>query len=255
MLYGKGKEVKSMSKYTTGEMAKLCNVSVRTVQFYDTKRLLLPSDLTEGGRRLYNDDDLTKLRLICALKAIGLSLDSIKEILESESSVKVLSLLLDEQMHLLADEIKERQSQLEAIKVIKESIRDMATIPVNAIIDIEHIMESKKGLKKVHGTMLGVGLAMAPFQIGSIVLWIVKGLWIPFVIVYGVAIPICILLVRMYYKNTAYICAECNATFRPKLKEFLFSAHTPKTRKLTCEKCGHVGYCIETFALSPKLNV
>ena len=26
-----------MSNYTTGEMAKLCNVSVRTVQFYDTK--------------------------------------------------------------------------------------------------------------------------------------------------------------------------------------------------------------------------
>ena len=30
-----------MSNYTTGEMAKLCNVSVRTVQFYDTKGILL----------------------------------------------------------------------------------------------------------------------------------------------------------------------------------------------------------------------
>jgi len=51
-----------MSKYTTGKMEKLCKV---TVQFYDTKGLLIPSDLTEGGRRLYTDDDLTKLRLIC----------------------------------------------------------------------------------------------------------------------------------------------------------------------------------------------
>ena len=34
-----------MSKYTTGEMAKLCNVTVRAVQFYDTKGLLIPSDL------------------------------------------------------------------------------------------------------------------------------------------------------------------------------------------------------------------
>ena len=28
-----------MSKYTTGEMAKLCGVSVRTVQYYDTRNI------------------------------------------------------------------------------------------------------------------------------------------------------------------------------------------------------------------------
>ncbi len=40
-----------MSKYTTGELAKLCDVSVRTVQFYDTKGLLPPTELTDevGG--------------------------------------------------------------------------------------------------------------------------------------------------------------------------------------------------------------
>ncbi|MCL2854927.1 MAG: MerR family transcriptional regulator [Defluviitaleaceae bacterium] len=48
-------------------MAKLCDVSVRTVQFYDQKGVLHPSSESEGGRRIYNDDDLTKLRLICTL--------------------------------------------------------------------------------------------------------------------------------------------------------------------------------------------
>jgi DNA-binding transcriptional MerR regulator len=41
-----------MSQYSTGDLAKLGGVSVRTVQFYDTKGLLPPSDLTDGGRRL-----------------------------------------------------------------------------------------------------------------------------------------------------------------------------------------------------------
>ena len=45
-----------MSKYTTGEIAKLCGVSVRTVQYYDTRGILAPSELTEGGRRLYSED-------------------------------------------------------------------------------------------------------------------------------------------------------------------------------------------------------
>ena len=31
-----------MSKYTTGEIAKLCGVSVRTVQYYDERGILTP---------------------------------------------------------------------------------------------------------------------------------------------------------------------------------------------------------------------
>lgn len=237
-----------MSKYSTGELAKLCDVSVRTVQFYDTKGLLPPTELTDGGRRLYTDDDLTKLRLICMLKALGLSLDSIQGILGSEAPGKVLTLLLDEQMKQLGGEIKEKQEQIDAIKIVKENIRNMDAIPVNSIYDIGRMMKNKKGLRRVHGTMLGVGLVMDAIQIGAIALWIVKGVWLPFAIGMPFVILFGVLITRMYYKNTAYVCAECNITFRPKLKEIFFSAHTPKTRKLTCEKCGHKGYCVEVYA-------
>lgn len=47
-----------MLKYTTGELEKLCNVSVRTVQFYDTKNLLKPSAISERGRCLYTEVDV-----------------------------------------------------------------------------------------------------------------------------------------------------------------------------------------------------
>lgn len=60
-----------MSKYTTGELAKLCGVTVRTVQYYDTRDILSPSELSEGGRRLYTDDDLRQLRIICFLRDMG----------------------------------------------------------------------------------------------------------------------------------------------------------------------------------------
>ena len=48
--------------YTTGEIAKLCGVSVRTVQYYDTRGILIPSSLTEGGRRLYTEADVGPLK-------------------------------------------------------------------------------------------------------------------------------------------------------------------------------------------------
>lgn len=41
--------------YTTGDLAKLAGVSVRTVQYYDKRGILSPSDLTEGGRRIYGE--------------------------------------------------------------------------------------------------------------------------------------------------------------------------------------------------------
>lgn len=66
-----------MSKYTTGELAKLCGVTVRTVQYYDTRGILSPSELSEGGRRLYTDDDLRQLRIICFLRDMGLPIDAI----------------------------------------------------------------------------------------------------------------------------------------------------------------------------------
>lgn len=234
-----------MPQYTTGELAKLCKVSVRTVQFYDTKDLLKPSELTEGGRRLYSDDDLNKMRLICMLKTLGLTLGSVKGILESDNPGKVLSLLLDEQAKQISTEIKDRQKQLDAIKVISESLRNTNKIPVNSISDVERMMNSKKALKKTHITMLGIGLLMDAIEIGTLILWIAKGIWQPFAIGMPFVILLGILIMRMYYRNAEYICAECNTRFKPTLGKFLFSNHTPKTRKLKCPKCGHIGYCVE----------
>ena len=139
-----------MPQYTTGELAKACRVSVRTVQFYDAKDLLKPSALTEGGRRLYSDDDLDQLRLICMLKALGLALSSIKGILESPNQAKVLLLLLDEQARLIGQDMHKKQEQLDAIRIIQDSIRNADTLPVNSISDIEHIMNNRRKLRKTH---------------------------------------------------------------------------------------------------------
>ena len=235
-----------MPQYTTGELAKLCGVTVRTVQFYDAKDLLKPSELTEGGRRLYTEDDAGRLRMICMLKALGLTLGSIQGILGSDSPGKVLVLLLEEQTKQLGSEIKDRQKQLETIRAIQESIRSAGRIPVNSISDVEHMMNSRKKLRKTHAVMLTIGILMDAIQIAALILWIAKGIWQPFAVGMPIVILLGVLMTRMYCKNTDYICPECNAQFKPTLHEFLFSSHTPKTRKLTCPKCGHTGFCVET---------
>lgn len=241
-------EVNSVSKYTTGEIAKICEVSVRTIQFYDTKEILKPSELTEGGRRLYSEDDLKKMRLICLLKSLGLSLDSIKGILSSETPNKILLVLLDEQSRRINTEIEQINKRKKLIDIVKEDIQNSNRISVNSITDIEHIMEGKKKLKKVYAILLTVGVMLDIIQLVTIILWIVKGMWLPFVIGMPIVLIISALLVAMYYRNTLYICPECNSIFKPTVKNFFFAKHTLKTRKLICTKCGYNGYCIETFS-------
>ena len=109
------KEVKAMSKYTTGEIAKLCGVSVRTVQYYDSRNILIPSELSEGGRRLYSEQDLKRMKIICFLRDAGISINSIGELLSEDNPGSVISVLLEQQEQLLQEEVSERKAKLEMI--------------------------------------------------------------------------------------------------------------------------------------------
>ena len=234
-----------MSNYTTGEMAKHCNISVRTVQFYDQKGILHPSDVSEGGRRIYNDDDLAKLRIICTLKAIGLSLNSIKHVLESELSEKILTILLDEQMKTLSDEIDERQKQLAMINIVKENIAGKAKVPANTILDIEHTMEKKskaQNKKRLAIIYLGVGL-VAILGLLFMAWLVVSRIWWGLAIYLSIAI-IGLSISALHLKNHLFICPKCSSTFKPPLSVAFFSVGDHKVRWITCLKCGHKDWCV-----------
>ncbi|MBQ8837398.1 MAG: MerR family transcriptional regulator [Clostridia bacterium] len=236
-----------MSKYTTGEVAKLCGVSVRTVQYYDNRGILSPSELSEGGRRLYSDGDLGKMKIICFLREVGMPLGSIGELLSESEPASVISLLLDEQKKLLSEEISERQSQLDKLNELSREIKKLDTFSVESIGDIANVMENKKNLRKLRWTMLAVGLIAEIIEISTIAIWIVHGIWQPFAVGMPIVIAMCTWISVYYFKKVAYICPECHAVFKPNGKEAFFARHTPTTRKLTCTNCGHKGFCVETY--------
>ena len=236
-----------MSQYTTGEMAKACGVTVRTVQFYDQKGILVPSALTEGGRRLYSEDDLKKMKIICFLRDTGLSLDTIGQLLKEEDPGSVISIMLEQQEQALTDEIAERQDKLSRLAEIKKGLRNASSFSLETIGDIAIVMENKKKLSRLYRTMLLIGIPLAILQCAGILLWIFKGAWWLFLMWLALAIPFGILATRYIHRNVAYICPQCHAVFRPPLKEMIFAKHTLKTRRLTCAQCGHHGFCVETW--------
>ncbi len=243
-----------MSKYTTGEIAKLCGVSVRTVQYYDSRNILVPSELSEGGRRLYSEADLKRMRIICFLREAGLPLGSIGELFAEEHPEKIISILLDQQEQALRGEIAEGQKKLGIIESIKRELKEVKNFSVESISDIAYVMKNKNKLRKMRWIMVLTGIPVTALQLTSIILWITNGLWWLFAIWACVAIPWGIAVSIYYFKHVAYICPECHEVFSPRFKEVFWAYHTPKMRRLTCVTCGHKGLCVEVYAKKEDTN-
>ena len=68
---------------TVNEVSKLTGISVRTLHYYDQIGLLAPTEVTEAGYRLYDEDALEKLQQIMLYRELEFPLKDIKEIMES----------------------------------------------------------------------------------------------------------------------------------------------------------------------------
>ncbi|MBF0708522.1 MerR family transcriptional regulator [Alkalihalobacillus hwajinpoensis] len=69
-----------MEQYTISEIARLFNVSTRTVRYYEELGLLSPVR-KENGQRVYARKERTRLELIFRGKNFGFQLDEIKEMI------------------------------------------------------------------------------------------------------------------------------------------------------------------------------
>ena len=237
-----------MSMYTTGEVAKLCGVSVRTVQYYDSRSILIPSELSEGGRRLYSENDLRRMRIICFLRDIGMPINDIRKLFSEEKPQNAISLLLEQQEHMLTDELNERETMLARIADFKREIRNVSNFSIESIGDIAHYMKNKKKLNRMRWLMIIIGTPISVLQLVSIILWITNGTWWPFLLWIGLAVVFGVWVSRYHFDHTAYICPECHEEFTATFKEVFWANHTPKMRRLTCPKCGIKRFCVEVYA-------
>ena len=64
----------SDEQYRIGELAQAAGVTVRALHHYDRLGLLVPSERTHGGHRLYTAADVQRLYRLLALRELGLPL-------------------------------------------------------------------------------------------------------------------------------------------------------------------------------------
>lgn len=97
---------------TISQVAELAGISTRTLQYYDEIGLLEPSEITQAGYRLYNDETLQMLQQILFFKELGFKLKEIKEILQKPDFDRIKAFKRQKELLLLKRNRTDRLIQL-----------------------------------------------------------------------------------------------------------------------------------------------
>lgn len=126
--------------YSIGQLSKKTAVTIRTLDYYDEIGLLKPSSKTEGGHRLYSDDDVMKLQRILALKYMGFSLEKIRAVLEETKSGSWQQ-SLKQQLDMVRQEQKHLKIIEQALIGVSYAIEMEGDIDWQMIFDIIHLFQ------------------------------------------------------------------------------------------------------------------
>lgn len=99
-----------------GEMAKICNLSIQTLRFYDKKGLVSPVMKNEhNGYRYYAVDQIMQINMIKRLKKSGFTLKEMKAILKMEH--------LDDKRSILQMKYQEIDQTIEQLQHLKQQLQ------------------------------------------------------------------------------------------------------------------------------------
>jgi MerR family transcriptional regulator, thiopeptide resistance regulator len=137
-------DLKDEKLFTVGEIAKKCNISVRTLQFYDKNGLVSPGMHSEGGRRLYGMPEILRLQQVLFLKSFGFTLEEIRDKLMPIQTVGEIANILKAQDETLTRQIN---YLMEASTLIKQTLTEVER---NGDIPMSNLMAIMSAVQRGH---------------------------------------------------------------------------------------------------------
>ncbi len=125
-----------------GEFSVKSGVSIDTLRYYDKIGLLIPHK--NNGQRMYDEEDLKKIKAVTVLKKINFTLEEIKKILELdqqideglENGIHKLD-VVTESLKILKDKFKEVVEFEQEIRVMKSQLEHFIAKHENFLKGVE----------------------------------------------------------------------------------------------------------------------
>lgn len=107
--------------YSINEIAKLCDLSVYTIRFYDKEGLLPFVTRSKAGNRQFSENDLDMIKLICCLKNSGMAIKDIKRyidlFMEGDSTAPCRKQMMIDHRKSILSQIGDLKKQLSIIEL------------------------------------------------------------------------------------------------------------------------------------------
>ena len=113
---------------TTGDLARACETTVRTVRFYEEAGVLCPQTRSDGGHRLFDRGELSKLRLIMDLREAGLSLNDIRALFDLKRDATSPEDASERMSGVLEAQIDEMQRKITVLRRLREELATTVAI-------------------------------------------------------------------------------------------------------------------------------
>ena len=133
--------------YSSGQFARMANVSLRTIRYYDQQNILKPSFVNDSGARFYTDADFARLQQILLLKYLGFSLNDIREMTIKDMDYHFMLNSLKMQKKLIQDKIEQMQLVENAINNTTEAIEQNREINWSQMLDLIHLTGMENSMK------------------------------------------------------------------------------------------------------------
>ena len=108
--------------YSIGQLSKMTGVKSSTIRYYEEMKLIRPRGRSEGNQRRYYDKELQKLSFIKHARDLGLSIDSIRKLIElnnhPEKNCKDANDIAESHLKLVKEKIKKLKKLEKELKRI-----------------------------------------------------------------------------------------------------------------------------------------
>ena len=103
--------MKLQEKYSIGEVEKICNIPIKTLRYYDSIKLVIPSFRdAESNYRYYSKEQMVTICIVRKLRMLGFGLKEIHNII-NDNKAHILEESVDSKLVEISEEIKKLQQK------------------------------------------------------------------------------------------------------------------------------------------------